>query len=219
MHEVVQVRSAAEMHEAVMARAAARGRRGHGGGGRRLHRARAGRSEDHEERRPAGAHADADTDILGDLGKLPSRQSERRPLLVGFAAETHDVLAHARGKLERKAVDLIVANDVTKPGAGFDTATNAVTLVSMDGAEQVPLQSKTAVAGRILDRVERFLPAARPRTSDNRCRRICIEHLRFFQALGVRGVSRDAAWRQTSVAAGRPECRVPDGAVRPGRRP
>jgi phosphopantothenoylcysteine decarboxylase/phosphopantothenate--cysteine ligase len=96
-------------------------------------------------------------DILGDLGKLASRQSARRPVLVGFAAETHDVVAHAHGKLERKAVDLIVANDVTQAGAGFESTTNAVTLVSRDGVEAVPLQSKSAVAGRILDRVEALL--------------------------------------------------------------
>jgi phosphopantothenoylcysteine decarboxylase/phosphopantothenate--cysteine ligase len=73
------------------------------------------------------------------------------------------MLAHAHGKLERKAVDLVVANDVTTPGAGFDTTSNAVTLVSADGAEQVPLQSKAAVAARILDRVESLL-AGRPVT-------------------------------------------------------
>ena len=96
-------------------------------------------------------------DILGDLGNMPSRRSAGRPLLVGFAAETHDVIAHARQKLERKAVDLIVANDVSRPGVGFDGDTNAVTLVTRDGADDVPLQSKSAVASRILDRVESLL--------------------------------------------------------------
>ena len=99
-------------------------------------------------------------DILGDLGRLPSRASGR-PLLVGFAAETTDVIAHARGKLQRKAVDLIVANDVSRADAGFDVAANAVTLVAADGTEDVPLQSKAAVAVRILDRVERLLSDSR----------------------------------------------------------
>ena len=96
-------------------------------------------------------------DILGDLGQLPSRRETNRPVLVGFAAQTHDVLAHARQKLDRKAVDLVVANDVSQPGVGFDVSTNAVTLVSRDGLEEVPLLPKTVVASRILDRVEALL--------------------------------------------------------------
>jgi phosphopantothenoylcysteine decarboxylase/phosphopantothenate--cysteine ligase len=96
-------------------------------------------------------------DILADLGQLASRRDSDRPVLVGFAAETHDVRSHARQKLERKNADVIVANDVSAPGAGFDGDTNAVTLVSGDGVEEVPLQSKAAVASRILDRVEALL--------------------------------------------------------------
>jgi phosphopantothenoylcysteine decarboxylase/phosphopantothenate--cysteine ligase len=98
-------------------------------------------------------------DILGELGRLSSRRDGGRPLLVGFAAETHDVVSHAREKLERKAVDLIVANDVLQPGAGFEVATNAVTLVSRDGVEPIPLQQKTIVASRILDRIEALVAA------------------------------------------------------------
>ena len=96
-------------------------------------------------------------DILGDLGKLASRASAGRPLLIGFAAETHDMLAHAREKLARKHLDLIVANDVSQPGVGFDADHNAVTLVTQDHVEQVPRQSKSAVASRILDSVESLL--------------------------------------------------------------
>lgn len=98
-------------------------------------------------------------DILGDLGQLASRRSTGTPLLVGFAAESHDVVSHARQKLERKNVDLIIANDISAPGAGFDVDTNAVTLVSRDGNEDIPLQQKTAVASRILDRVEAMITA------------------------------------------------------------
>jgi phosphopantothenoylcysteine decarboxylase/phosphopantothenate--cysteine ligase len=105
-------------------------------------------------------------DILGDLGRLPARQSSGRPILIGFAAETHDLLAHAREKLDRKGIDVIVANDVSQPGAGFDVPTNAVTLISREGNETVALQSKVAVAARILDRVERLLiEAAAPASS------------------------------------------------------
>ena len=97
-------------------------------------------------------------DILGDLGRLPSR-ARGVPVLVGFAAETHDVVSYAQDKLAKKAVDLIVANDVSRAGAGFDVDTNAVTLVAKTGVEDVPLQSKGAVAARILDRVEQLLGA------------------------------------------------------------
>jgi phosphopantothenoylcysteine decarboxylase/phosphopantothenate--cysteine ligase len=96
-------------------------------------------------------------DILGKLGEVRARLAGRGPVLVGFAAETSDVLAKAREKRVRKKVDLIVANDVSRADAGFDVDTNAATLVSEDGVEEVPLQSKTAVAARILDRVEALL--------------------------------------------------------------
>jgi phosphopantothenoylcysteine decarboxylase/phosphopantothenate--cysteine ligase len=98
-------------------------------------------------------------DILAELGQLASRRSSGMPLLVGFAAESHDVVAHARQKLERKNIDLIVANDISAPGVGFDVVTNAATLVTREGTEDVPLQQKAAVAARILDRVEAMLGA------------------------------------------------------------
>ena len=92
-------------------------------------------------------------DILADLGTMPER-GNGRPVLVGFAAETHDVIAHARAKLTRKKVDLIVANDVSRGDAGFEVDTNAVTIVSASAAQEVPLASKATVAGRILDAIE-----------------------------------------------------------------
>ena len=106
-------------------------------------------------------------DILGDLGQLPSR-AQRLPVLVGFAAETTDVVSYATSKLQRKAADLIVANDVSRADAGFDVDTNAVTLVSAAGAEELPLQAKTAVAAAILDRVEQFLMAVPARNASAR---------------------------------------------------
>jgi len=78
-------------------------------------------------------------------------------VLVGFAAETGDLLRKAREKRARKHVDLIVANDVTTPGAGFDVDTNAVTIISADQEQTLPLQSKARVADAILDRVEQLL--------------------------------------------------------------
>jgi phosphopantothenoylcysteine decarboxylase/phosphopantothenate--cysteine ligase len=98
-------------------------------------------------------------DILADLGA--QRAGAARPVLVGFAAETQDAVARGRRKLEAKQVDLVVANDVTQPGAGFEHETNAVTLVSRDGDVAVPLQAKSGVAERILDRVVALLDASR----------------------------------------------------------
>ncbi|MCS6801294.1 MAG: bifunctional phosphopantothenoylcysteine decarboxylase/phosphopantothenate--cysteine ligase CoaBC [Chloroflexota bacterium] len=80
---------------------------------------------------------------------------------VGFAAETEQLLAHAEEKLRAKALDLIVANDVSAPDAGFAVDTNRVVLVSPEGAEALPLLSKREVADRILDRVVARLRARR----------------------------------------------------------
>ncbi|RKH11503.1 bifunctional phosphopantothenoylcysteine decarboxylase/phosphopantothenate--cysteine ligase CoaBC [Corallococcus sp. CA047B] len=74
----------------------------------------------------------------------------KRPVLVGFAAETERVVEHAREKLERKGLDAIVANDVTATGAGFGTDTNRVTVISRTGPDRVLEGSKRAVAGEIL---------------------------------------------------------------------
>jgi phosphopantothenoylcysteine decarboxylase/phosphopantothenate--cysteine ligase len=92
------------------------------------------------------------TDILAALGRA------RRPgqVLVGFAAETSDaqLVASATEKLRAKDLDLVVANDVSAPDAGFDTSTNRVILVARDGSEQtVPLSDKRAVARAVLDAV------------------------------------------------------------------
>ncbi len=90
-------------------------------------------------------------DILAELGHAAPAESGRR-ILVGFAAETDRVADNARGKLERKGADMIVANDVTQEGAGFDTDTNIDTLYTRDGREiPLPKMSKFEVANRILD--------------------------------------------------------------------
>jgi phosphopantothenoylcysteine decarboxylase/phosphopantothenate--cysteine ligase len=88
-------------------------------------------------------------DILADLGRAKHAQ-----VLVGFAAETENVAENARGKLERKNVHMIVANDVTRKDAGFDADTNIVTLFVRGGREiSLPKLSKFEVANRILDQV------------------------------------------------------------------
>ena len=93
---------------------------------------------------------EATTDILAELGR------RRRPgqVLVGFAAETDDVPERARAKLVAKGVDLMVANDVSAPQVGFDHDTNAVTVFGADGTvTSVPLSDKGAVADAVLDQV------------------------------------------------------------------
>lgn len=100
-------------------------------------------------------------DILADLGrrKLPSQ------ILVGFAAETNDVVENARGKLVSKNADMIVVNDVLEPGAGFEGDTNAVTIVGPDGGDvHVPRSDKRSVADAVLDE------ALRMRTSQSDAR-------------------------------------------------
>ncbi len=93
-------------------------------------------------------------DVLAEVG----RARKEGLLLVGFAAETDDVLAHALEKLRRKNLDVIVANDITREGAGFDVETNVVTILTRDGAQPIalPLMSKLDAAHRILDEVVRL---------------------------------------------------------------
>lgn len=97
-------------------------------------------------------------DLLAGLGEERARRGGG-PLLVGFAAETHDVVAYARAKLASKRCDLVVANDVTAPDAGFAVDTNRVTLVEAAATRELPLASKAVVAHGILDRVAELLAA------------------------------------------------------------
>jgi len=86
-----------------------------------------------------------------DIAKAVGQHKQPGQVLVGFAAETQNVLANAQNKLEKKNLDLIVANDVTAEGAGFGVDTNIVTLITKDGATPLPMMSKREVADRILD--------------------------------------------------------------------
>jgi phosphopantothenoylcysteine decarboxylase/phosphopantothenate--cysteine ligase len=93
-------------------------------------------------------------DILAELG----RRKHPGQVLIGFAAETEDLVANASAKLRRKQVDVIVANDVTAPGAGFGHDTNAVTILRADGSSRpVGLTSKRAVAEAVVDELVRLL--------------------------------------------------------------
>jgi len=96
-------------------------------------------------------------DILSEVGALKGGR-----VLVGFAAETDDLVAHATDKLTRKNLDLIVANDVSQEGAGFNVDTNIVKLLFRDGRlEELPLMGKNELAGVILDRVQELKKAER----------------------------------------------------------
>ncbi len=110
---------------------------------------------EHKLKKDAGPPSivlEATPDLLAGLG------SRRRPgqVLVGFAAETDNLVANASSKLERKGIDLIVANDVSAPGVGFSHATNAVTLISSDAVTEVPLAEKSAIASAVLDEIARI---------------------------------------------------------------
>jgi phosphopantothenoylcysteine decarboxylase/phosphopantothenate--cysteine ligase len=85
--------------------------------------------------------------------------ARRRPgqVIVGFAAETDDPVGRGRRKFQHKGVDMIVVNDVSAPGVGFDHDTNAVTIITAAGSDEVPLSAKSVVADAVLDRVVEML--------------------------------------------------------------
>jgi phosphopantothenoylcysteine decarboxylase/phosphopantothenate--cysteine ligase len=145
--EVIQVQTAQQMRDAVMAH---------------LDRAtivikaaavadftvRTAADEKIKRKGPMTLELEPTTDILAEVG---ARKGSR--IVIGFAAETNDALANARKKLESKSLDAIVLNDVSQPGIGFDSERNAVTILTHAGAETVPETSKWEVAHRVLDAV------------------------------------------------------------------
>ncbi len=96
-------------------------------------------------------------DIIATLGAR--RGPGAHPVLVAFAAETENVVAHAEGKRSRKGVDFVVANDVSRADIGFNSADNCVTVVGPAGAEALPKMSKQALSAQLLNR---FAAALRP---------------------------------------------------------
>ena len=91
-------------------------------------------------------------DILAQVSK------QRPPVVVGFAAESDDLIENATNKLKAKNLDLMVANDITASDAGFATETNRVTLIDADGgSEELPLVAKTKVADTVMERIEKLL--------------------------------------------------------------
>jgi phosphopantothenoylcysteine decarboxylase/phosphopantothenate--cysteine ligase len=160
VHEVIRVRSAHDMHEAVLATASSADVIIMAAAVADFTPARIARDKIEKARdtRNLELTLERTPDILASLGAARGRAA--RPVLVGFAAQTGDPVPAARRKLAEKRVDLVVANDVTQEGAGFDVNTNIVTLVDAGAAESLPLMSKKDVAAAILDRVERLLAAA-----------------------------------------------------------
>ena len=154
--EVVRVRSAREMHAAVLSRA-----------DRADVIVMAAAVADYEPIEAADhkVSKDRDTltltlrktpDILAELGRQRLARG-RGPILVGFAAETQDVVSRAAAKRAQKHADIIVANDVSRRDAGFEVDVNAVTIVGPEGPEALAAQPKARVAAEILNRVERLL--------------------------------------------------------------
>jgi phosphopantothenoylcysteine decarboxylase/phosphopantothenate--cysteine ligase len=161
VHEVVRVRSAAEMRAAVLDRAAGTDVVVMAAAVANYTPAAVAEQKIPHDAERLSIELTRTRDILADLAAWRAGRGDG-PLLVGFAAETHDVVARARAKRLRKGIDLIVANDVSRKDAGFESDDNAVTLVDEAGETDVALSSKTAVAGAILDHVQRMRP--RPAT-------------------------------------------------------
>ncbi len=101
----------------------------------------------------------ANPDILAALGADRKKRKANRPLLVGFAAETQDVIANARAKLARKQIDVVVANDVAQADAGFSVDTNRVIMIDAHHVDYVPFGSKAEVAHHIWDALVPRLPS------------------------------------------------------------
>jgi phosphopantothenoylcysteine decarboxylase/phosphopantothenate--cysteine ligase len=155
--ETVRVRSAAEMAVAVMERSAEADLIVMAAAVADYTPARGVSPDKWEKREGMTLELTRTPDILAALGQ--ARAGRGRPVLVGFAAQAGDPLPAARRKLRAKQVDLIVANDVSAPGAGFDVETNQVTFVS-DREEALPLLSKREVARALLDRCDTLLRAS-----------------------------------------------------------
>lgn len=152
--ELLRVQTAVEMRDAVLARA--------GATDALLMAAavadfRPSNASDKKIKRAEGVptvELAANPDILKEVGQL----AQKPRVLVGFAAESNDLLSNAQGKLASKGLDMIVANDVSAQDAGFEVDTNRVILLSKDGAQdELPLMSKYEVAYKVLEKVAALL--------------------------------------------------------------
>ena len=161
--DLVRVSSADEMHAAVMAELA----------NASIFIGAAAVADYRPVKRSAGKIKKTESSISLQLERTPDILREVASarqdglLVIGFAAETENVLRNAREKLSAKNLDAIVANDVTQEGVGFNTATNEVTIISRDRKApiHVPLMAKTSVADIVLDEVVRLRARVKPSTS------------------------------------------------------
>ncbi|MGH2627925.1 MAG: bifunctional phosphopantothenoylcysteine decarboxylase/phosphopantothenate--cysteine ligase CoaBC, partial [Anaerolineales bacterium] len=122
---------------------------------------RPAKAEEHKLKRGKGVpdvRLEATEDILAAVADQ-RKQTGRPRVVVGFAAESRDLIANARAKLEGRGLSLIVANDITAPGAGFGLDTNRVSLLDGSGSpEELPLMTKADVAEEVVERAMRKLP-------------------------------------------------------------
>jgi len=121
---------------------------------------RPSRSAQQKIKKTPGEHSIAlvnNPDILAQLGQ--TRPADKPQVLVGFAAETENLIENATEKLRKKNLDFIVANNLTQPGSGFGSDTNLVKIIDRDGSiSELPCLSKEEVAERIWERIEHLLP-------------------------------------------------------------
>lgn len=92
-------------------------------------------------------------DILGGLGARFASDNKKGPFLCGFSMETEHMLENSRAKLEKKNVNMIVANNLKTAGAGFGTDTNVVTIITADDCRELPIMAKSEVAAAIIDEI------------------------------------------------------------------
>lgn len=153
--EVVRIETALQMHAEVMARAAEADAIVMSAAVADFRPTERADGKIKKTEAPAAIALARNPDILAELGASEDVDA----VLVGFAAETSDVEAHARGKLAAKRCHLIVANDVSDPALGFGTDENAVLFVSSEGTERTSVLPKRAIAREVIDRVAALLQA------------------------------------------------------------
>lgn len=152
--EVVHVETAADMQQAVMSRAERADVIVMAAAVADFRPARPADRKLKKEERPTAIELEPTYDFLVDLGN----NRREGQIVVGFAAETENLLANAKAKMVSKGLDLIVANDVSKPGVGFGHDTNEVTILCRDGADRrVSLRSKREVAVAVMEEIERLM--------------------------------------------------------------
>ena len=146
--EIVQVKSARQMYEAVTGRSSGQDIIIKAAAVADYRPAAVGTEKIKKSDSDLSIALERTDDILGWLGS----HREEGQFLCGFSMETRDMVENSRAKLEKKKVDMICANNLKVAGAGFGVDTNVLTLITADGAEELPLMSKEEAAGTILDR-------------------------------------------------------------------